>query len=59
MIRPIAFLILLSVLLPGRLAWGQANHTLIRRVTVVPIKAPQELQAVAEEAWGGLREGMT
>ncbi len=48
----------LLVLLSG-FAWAQTDHTLVRRISVFPIKAPQELSSVAEDAWWELRETMT
>ena len=40
-------------------AHGQTEHTLVRRLSVFPIKAGQELAPVAEEVWWELRETMT
>lgn len=39
--------------------WAQTEHTLVRRVSVFPIKAGQELSAAAEDAWWDLREALT
>lgn len=52
------FLVLLCLLFASQ-AWAQADHTLIRRISVFPIKTPQELGSVAEEAWWELRETLT
>lgn len=46
------------ILAPG-LAWAQTEHTLVRRVSVFPIKAGQELASAAEDAWWDLREALT
>jgi len=40
-------------------AFAQTDHTLIRRVTVFPIKTAPELQQVADDAWWELRETLT
>ncbi len=40
-------------------AWAQTEHTLVRRVSVFPIKAGQELTTAAEDAWWELRDAMT
>lgn len=39
-------------------AFAQTDHTLIRRITVFPIKAP-EAQGAADDAWWELRETLT
>lgn len=39
--------------------WAQTNHTLIRRISVFPIKTPPELKPKADEAWWELRETLT
>lgn len=39
--------------------WAQTDHTLIRRISVFPIKTPPEFQQMAEEAWWELRETLT
>lgn len=38
---------------------AQTEHTLIRRVSVFPMKVPPELSQAAEEAWWELRETLT
>lgn len=38
---------------------AQTDHTLIRRISVFPIKTPPELSAIAEEVWWELRENLT
>src|SRR5690242_6478693 len=38
---------------------AQVEHTLVRRISVFPIKAGQELAPIAEEAWWELRETLT
>jgi hypothetical protein len=43
----------------GGCVWAQTDHTLIRRVTVFPIKTAPELQQVADDAWWELRETLT
>ncbi len=53
------YMLLLMLTFLATSAWAQTDHTLIRRVTVFPIKAPQELQTEAEAAWWDLREIMT
>lgn len=53
--RRLAFLVLMIC----ELAWAQNEHTLIRRISVFPIKASAELQQVAEEAWWEIRETLT
>lgn len=50
---------LVILILFGLPALAQTDHTMIRRVSVFPIKTPPELQAVADEAWWDLREVMT
>lgn len=40
-------------------AWAENDHTMIRRITVFPIKVAPELQSVADEAWWDLREVVT
>lgn len=40
-------------------AHAQTDHTLVRRITVFPVKVPPELQYVADEVWWELREAMT
>ena len=40
-------------------AQAENDHTMIRRITVFPIKVAPELQSVADEAWWDLREVMT
>ncbi len=41
------------------MASAQTNHTLIRRISVFPIKTAPELSGIAEEAWWELREALT
>lgn len=41
------------------LAHAQVDHTLIRRVTVFPVKTSAELAPVADEVWWDLREALT
>lgn len=53
-----SLIVILSLLYCG-MAAAQTNHTLIRRISVFPIKAPQEMSTVAEEAWWELREALT
>ncbi len=38
---------------------AQTEHSLVRRITVFPVKAPKEFSTVAEEAWWGVREALT
>jgi hypothetical protein len=52
-----AFYLFCALFLP--LAHGQTEHTLVRRLSVFPIKAGQELAPVAEEVWWELRETLT
>ncbi len=59
MIRSSLLVLLLPLLLLPLQVLAQGNHTLIRRLTVFPIKAGPELQKVAEEVWWELRELMT
>lgn len=40
-------------------AMAQTDHTLIRRISVFPIKTSPELSHVADEAWWELREHLT
>ena len=40
-------------------AAAETEHTLVRRITVFPVKAPKEFSGVAEEAWWGVREALT
>jgi len=40
-------------------AFAQTDHTLIRRVTVFPIKTAPEFQQAADDAWWELRETLT
>jgi hypothetical protein len=41
-------------------AWAQTEHTLVRRISVFPIKVGQpELGQLAEEAWWDMREVLT
>jgi hypothetical protein len=40
-------------------AWAQTDHTLIRRISVFPIKTAPEFQQVADDAWWELRETLT
>ena len=47
------------LLLLAPCAFAQTNHTLIRRISVFPIKTPAELVPAAEEAWWELRENLT
>lgn len=47
------------LLLACESVWAQTDHTLIRRISVFPIKAPSEFQQMAEEAWWELRETLT
>jgi hypothetical protein len=54
-----AFLALILMVVAGPL-WAQTEHTLVRRITVFPIKTGQpELATLAEEAWWELRETLT
>lgn len=39
--------------------FAQTSHTLVRRVTVFPVKVPAELAGEADEAWWELREALT
>jgi hypothetical protein len=39
--------------------WAENEHTMIRRISVFPIKVPSELEGAAEEAWWELRETLT
>jgi hypothetical protein len=42
------------------IVWAQTDHTLVRRISVFPIKvSDQQLQQVAEEAWWEMREVLT
>ncbi len=50
---------LLLGLILSSVAFAQTDHTLIRRISVFPVKVPPELQGVADEAWWELREAMT
>jgi len=52
-------LFLLMITAVGFPVLAQTNHTLIRRVTVFPIKVNAELVPVADEAWWELRETLT
>lgn len=57
MSRVICPFLLLMLALP---AFGQmAEHTLMRRVSVFPIEAPEDVSAKAEEVWWELREFLT
>lgn len=47
------------ILLGPVLAWAQTEHTLVRRVSVFPIKAGETLSTAAEDAWWELREALT
>ncbi|MGE0526136.1 MAG: hypothetical protein AB7P49_03655 [Bdellovibrionales bacterium] len=40
-------------------AQAQTEHLLVRRISVFPIKTPQELNTIAEEVWWDLRETLT
>src|SRR6185503_6700203 len=40
-------------------AFAQTDHTMIRRISVFPIKTAPEFQQVADEAWWELRETLT
>ncbi|MGZ3724129.1 MAG: hypothetical protein ACXVA9_14395 [Bdellovibrionales bacterium] len=51
--------LLLGMLLFSCGAWAQTDHTLIRRVSVFPIKTAPEFQQVADEVWWELRETLT
>lgn len=51
------FILLAALFAP--LAMAQTDHVLIRRITVFPIKVPQELMPFAEDAWWDLREELT
>jgi hypothetical protein len=50
---------LLAIFFASGGAWAQADHTLIRRISVFPIKVPQEYTSAAEDAWWELRETLT
>jgi hypothetical protein len=54
-------LLLFFVFLLGfcHFAQAQEDHTLIRRISVFPIKAPPEFSVVTDEAWWELRETLT
>lgn len=57
---PVQFIVTILSLLFGSFAiYAQTEHTLIRRVSVFPIRAPQEMRPIAEEAWWELRDAMT
>ena len=57
---PIRFgFLLCCILLSTFNASAQTEHTLVRRLSVFPIKVPQELASVAEEAWWEMREALT
>ena len=49
----------LFILLFTAQAFAQADHTLIRRVSVFPIKADPELASIADDAWWEQREVLT
>ena len=51
--------VLLLLNLVGHGAWAQAEHSLVRRLTVFPIKAGQDLNSIAEDVWWELREVLT
>lgn len=51
--------VLLALCLLSSSIWAQTEHTLLRRVSVFPIKTPEELAAIAEDAWWELREVLT
>ncbi len=51
--------VLLLLSLVGAAAWAQTEHSLVRRVTVFPIKAGQDLSPIAEDVWWELRETLT
>lgn len=51
--------LLIFLSLFGTFAQAQTNHTLIRRISVFPIKTSSQLVGVAEEAWWELREALT
>lgn len=56
----LAAVLILSAGLTVRSAHAQTEHTLIRRVSVFPIKTSQpELSSVAEEAWWDMRSALT
>lgn len=40
-------------------AFGENEHSVVRRITVFPMKAPKELAPQAEEAWWTVREALT
>jgi hypothetical protein len=40
-------------------SFAQTEHTLVRRLSVFPIKAGQDLAPVSEDAWWELREALT
>ena len=40
-------------------AFAQTDHTLIRRISVFPIKVPPEMLQIADDAWWELRETLT
>lgn len=51
---------LLALIFAGLSAQAQTEHTLVRRISVFPLKVNQpELAQVAEEAWWELRETLT
>jgi hypothetical protein len=50
---------ILMIALFGAVAQAQNDHTLIRRVSVFPIKTPPELNTVGEDAWWEQREILT
>lgn len=45
--------------LVGAVAGADSEHSLVRRVTVFPMKAPKDLAVPAEEAWWAIREALT
>lgn len=52
-------LILALGLLRPAAVWAQNDHTLIRRISVFPIRSAQDLTSVADEAWWELRDTLT
>src|SRR5262245_25083625 len=50
---------LMAVAVPLSANAQSAEHTLLRRVAVFPIEAPEELNSKADEAWWELREFLT
>lgn len=50
--------LILMAVWAGR-SFAQTDHTLIRRLSVFPIKAAPEFQQIADETWWELREALT